>query len=52
MVQSKSNAEIADKLIMSVHTAKAHVGNIFTKLEVHDRVGAVVKAIKTNIIKI
>ena len=48
--QSKSNSEIAKILFMSVHTAKAHVGSIFYKLGVHDRVGAVVKAIQENII--
>ena len=50
--QSKSNSEIAKILFMSVHTAKAHVGNIFSKLNVHDRVGAVVKAIQEKIIEL
>ena len=50
--QGKSNPEIANTLFMSVHTAKAHVCSIFSKLEVHDRVGAVIKAIKEHIIEL
>ncbi len=50
LVLGKSNTEIADELIVSVHTAKAHVCNILQKLCVDDRVQAAVKAIKENII--
>ena len=50
LVDGKSNTEIADELIVSVHTAKAHVCNILQKLCVDDRVQAAVKAIKENII--
>ena len=50
LVQGKSNAEIADVLIVSVHTAKAHVCSILQKLCVDDRVQAAVKAIKENIV--
>ena len=49
-VQGKSNTEIAKELIVSVHTAKAHVCSILQKLCVDDRVQAAVKAIKENII--
>ena len=50
LVQGKSNTEIAKDLIVSVHTAKAHVCSILQKLCVDDRVQAAVKAIKENII--
>ena len=50
LVQGKSNAEIAEDLIVSVHTAKAHVCSILQKLCVDDRVQAAVKAIKENIV--
>ena len=48
--KGKSNTEIAKELIVSVHTAKAHVCSILQKLCVDDRVQAAVKAIKENII--
>ena len=50
LVQGKSNTEIEKELIVSVHTAKAHVCSILQKLCVDDRVQAAVKAIKENII--
>lgn len=50
LVKDKSNTEIAKELIVSVHTAKAHVCSILQKLCVDDRVQAAVKAIKENII--
>lgn len=50
LVKGKSNTEIAKELIVSVHTAKAHVRSILQKLCVDDRVQAAVKAIKENII--
>lgn len=50
LVKGKSNTEIAKDLIVSVHTAKAHVCSILQKLCVDDRVQAAVKAIKEKII--
>ncbi len=50
LVMGKSNTEIAQDLIVSVHTAKAHVCSILQKLCVDDRVQAAVKAIKEKII--
>lgn len=50
LVQGKSNTEIAKDLIVSVHTAKAHVCSILQKLCVDDRVQAAVKAIRENLI--
>ena len=46
----KSNTEIAEKLMISVHTVKAHVGNIIKKLRAKDRVNAVAIAIRKEII--
>ncbi len=50
--QGKNNYQIAKKLNVSVHTAKAHVQNIFKKLSVSDRTQAVVRAIKRNLIDV
>lgn len=50
LVEGKSNTEIAKELIISVHTAKAHVCNILQKLSVHDRVQAAVKAIRDGLV--
>ncbi len=49
MVDGKTNSQIAKEIIISTNTAKAHVGNILTKLSVTDRVQAVVKAVRANI---
>ncbi len=51
LVKGKSNTEIAKDLIVSVHTAKAHVCSILQKLCVDDRVQAAVKAIKENLVQ-
>lgn len=52
LVQGKSNTQIAQELIVSVHTAKAHVCSILQKLCVDDRVQAAVKAIKDGIVSV
>ena len=52
MVKGKSNPQIADLLFVSENTAKAHVGKVISKLKTSNRVEAVVKAIKEEIIKI
>ena len=49
LVQGFSNTEIAERLIVSSHTAKAHVCNILEKLSVTDRVQAAVKATKYDL---
>lgn len=51
LVQGKSNTEIAKELIVSVHTAKAHVCSILQKLCVDDRVQAAVRAIREGLVK-
>jgi DNA-binding NarL/FixJ family response regulator len=50
LVDGKSNTEIAKELIVSVHTAKAHVCSILQKLCVNDRVQAAVKAVKEGLV--
>jgi NarL family two-component system response regulator LiaR len=39
-----SNAEIAEQLVISDHTVKGHVSNIFSKLHLADRTQAAVYA--------
>lgn len=51
IVEGKTNSEIADIMLISTHTAKAHVGNILSKLSVEDRVQAAVKAVRTKIVE-
>lgn len=50
LVAGKSNTEIAKELIVSVHTAKAHVCSILQKMCVNDRVQAAVKAVKDGMV--
>ena len=46
----KTLAEIAKELIVSVHTAKAHVCSILQKMCVNDRVQAAVKAVTEGLV--
>lgn len=50
IIEGKSNTEIANDLIISVHTAKAHVCSILQKLCVTDRVQAAVKAVRERLV--
>ncbi|MEV0349240.1 response regulator transcription factor [Nonomuraea sp. NPDC050680] len=45
-----SNAELADQLTLSVATVKTHVASILSKLDLRDRVQAVVVAYETGLI--
>ena len=44
LAQGRNNQEIADRLVISVKTVRNHVSNIFSKLQVVDRVQAVIRA--------
>lgn len=50
LIKGKNNTEIAKELFVSKYTIKAYVANILQKLDVNDRVQAVVKAISEEII--
>ena len=45
-----NNEEISELLHISVHTTKAHLEAIYEKLNVHNRVQAVIKAVKYNLV--
>jgi len=52
MARGAANKDIASSLSISESTVKTHVANIFQKLEVNDRTGAVTQAMQRGIIKL
>lgn len=52
VAQGLINKEIAQKLNISTATTKAHLESIYKKLNVHNRVQAVVKAITLQLIDV
>ncbi len=44
IAEGKTNAEIADKLVITMKTVRNHVSNIFNKLQVADRAQAAIRA--------
>ena len=52
LADCKPNKEIAGALDISVHTVKIHVARILTKLEVKDRMQAVISALRRGIMQL
>jgi DNA-binding NarL/FixJ family response regulator len=50
MTQGLIKKEMADQLSLSYHTVDTHLRNIYTKLDIHTRTGAVSKAIKERLL--
>ena len=49
VAQGLSNAEVADRLFLSEHTAKRHVANILTKLKLPSRAAAAAHAARLGV---
>ncbi len=51
MAAGRTNAEIAEELIVGQATVKSHISSIFTKLAVRDRAGAIVHAYQNGLVE-
>jgi NarL family two-component system response regulator LiaR len=52
VVQGHSNQQIADAMVISVATVKAHISNILSKLHVASRAEAISYAIKHRLVSL
>jgi DNA-binding NarL/FixJ family response regulator len=50
LARGLSNQQIADELLLSKHTVRRHVSNIFTKLGVASRTAAVAHALEHELV--
>ncbi len=49
MVDGLTKKQIAEQIILSYHTIDTHIKNIYAKLQVHTRGGAVAKALNERL---
>jgi NarL family two-component system response regulator LiaR len=52
VVQGKSNLQIADAMVITIATVKAHISSILAKLQVSSRSEAIAHAIKNKIVSL
>lgn len=50
LVDGHTKAAIAERLFLSPHTVDGHVRNVYAKLHVHNRSGAVAKALRERLV--
>lgn len=51
LARGHSNAQIAERLVVSPHTVRTHVQNILRKLGVHSKLGAVALALQLGLVQ-